>query len=98
MTPNLNFGKFLTLLLFLSGLAAYLHVLHPVHHVTPHVPPKSAGTGAVHLEQGTPSHHQLSGPWQYISNKQKNKKIRAVNGNRECRGIRLAHWNAGSAH
>ena len=41
---------------------------------------------------------QHSGSWQHISSKQRNKKIRAINGNRESRGIRLAHWNAGSAH
>ena len=41
---------------------------------------------------------QQSGPWQYTSSKQRNQAIRALNGNRESRGIRLAHWNAGSAH
>ena len=34
----------------------------------------------------------------FISSKQRNKEIRAFNGNRENRGIRLAHLNAGSAH
>ena len=33
-----------------------------------------------------------------ISNKKKNKLVRAKNGNRQNRGIKLAHWNAGSAH
>ena len=41
---------------------------------------------------------QYSGSWLHISSKQRNQKMRAMNGNRESRGIRLAHWNAGSAH
>ena len=44
------------------------------------------------------SGQQQAGPLQYLSSKQRNKKVRAINGNRERRGIRLAHWNAGSAH
>ena len=32
------------------------------------------------------------------SNKQRNKLVKARNGNRQNRGIKLAHWNAGSAH
>ena len=35
---------------------------------------------------------------QYLSSNQRNQKVRAVNGNRERRGLKLAHWNAGSAH
>ena len=34
----------------------------------------------------------------YWERKKRNQKVRAINGNRESRGIRLAHWNAGSAH
>ena len=33
-----------------------------------------------------------------ISRKKLNKLVRAVTGNRSNRGIKLAHWNAGSAH
>ena len=38
----------------------------------------------------------ISPPW--LSNKARNKLVRARNGNRQGRGIRIAHWNAGSAH
>ena len=33
-----------------------------------------------------------------MSNKEKNKLSRAITGNRQNKGIKLAHWNAGSAH
>ena len=33
-----------------------------------------------------------------MTNKQRNRIVKAVNGNRDSKGIRLAHWNAGSAH
>ena len=41
---------------------------------------------------------QLSWSRQYTTSKQRNRLVRAVNGNRDSRGIKLAHWNAGSAH
>ena len=34
----------------------------------------------------------------WLSSKKKNKLVRARNGNRQNRGIKIAHWNAGSAH
>ena len=34
----------------------------------------------------------------YLSGKKRNKLARSANGNRANRGIKLAHWNAGSAH
>ena len=34
----------------------------------------------------------------YLSCKERNKLVRSVNGNRANRGIKIAHWNAGSAH
>ena len=34
----------------------------------------------------------------WLSNKDRNQLVRAKNGNRQNRGIKLAHWNAGSAH
>ena len=34
----------------------------------------------------------------WLSRKIRNKIARATNGNRQNRGIKLAHWNAGSAH
>ena len=33
-----------------------------------------------------------------LSSKKKNKLARSTNGNRQNRGMKLAHWNAGSAH
>ena len=33
-----------------------------------------------------------------ISSKQRNRLVKATNGNRDSKGIRLAHWNPGSAH
>ena len=33
-----------------------------------------------------------------MSSKQRNKQVRAVTGNRANRGIKIAHWNMGSAH
>ena len=33
-----------------------------------------------------------------LSNKKRNKLVKARNGNRQNRGIKIAHWNAGSAH
>ena len=41
---------------------------------------------------------QQSGAWLHISSTQRNQLVRASNGNRDARGIRLAHWNPGSAH
>ena len=52
--------------------------------VTPPAPPWAYG--------------QRSGVLQHISNKQRNQIARAINGNRDAKGIRLAHWNPGSAH
>ena len=34
----------------------------------------------------------------WLSNKERNRLVRAITGNRQNRGIKLAHWNAGSAH
>ena len=34
----------------------------------------------------------------YLSNKDRNKVVKSTNGNRANRGIKLAHWNAGSSH
>ena len=34
----------------------------------------------------------------WLTRKKKNKLVRAKTGNRQNRGIKLAHWNAGSAH
>ena len=34
----------------------------------------------------------------WLSNKERNRNVRALNGNRQSRGIKLAHWNAGSAY
>ena len=34
----------------------------------------------------------------HLTSKQRNQLMKAVNGNRANRGIKLAHWNAGSAH
>ena len=34
----------------------------------------------------------------YLSGKERNRLVKAINGNRANRGIKLAHWNAGSAH
>ena len=34
----------------------------------------------------------------HLSNKIRNRIARSINGNRHSRGIKLAHWNAGSAH
>ena len=34
----------------------------------------------------------------YMSSKDRNKVAKSTNGNRANRGIKLAHWNAGSAH
>ena len=34
----------------------------------------------------------------WLSNKNRNRLARAKNGNRQNRGLKLAHWNAGSAH
>ena len=36
--------------------------------------------------------------WFWMSNKEKNSLVRSTTGNRQNRGIKLAHWNAGSAH
>ena len=33
-----------------------------------------------------------------VSRKKLNQQVRAITGNRSNRGIKLAHWNAGSAH
>ena len=33
-----------------------------------------------------------------MSGKERNRLVKAINGNRANRGIKLAHWNAGSAH
>ena len=41
---------------------------------------------------------QQSGTWQHMSSKQRNQFVKAINGNRDARGIKLAHWNPGSAH
>ena len=37
-------------------------------------------------------------PRPHSSNKLRNRMARSINGNRDSKGIRLAHWNAGSAH
>jgi hypothetical protein len=34
----------------------------------------------------------------HLTSKQRNQLMKALNGNRANRGIKLAHWNAGSAH
>ena len=34
----------------------------------------------------------------YISKKKMNQLAKATTGNRSNRGIKIAHWNAGSAH
>ena len=34
----------------------------------------------------------------WLTKKQRNKLVKTFNGNRENRGLKLAHWNAGSAH
>ena len=34
----------------------------------------------------------------HISNKLRNRIMRSINSNRDSKGVRLAHWNAGSAH
>ena len=37
-------------------------------------------------------------PTFWISRKVRNRLVRASNGNRQDRGLKIAHWNAGSAH
>ena len=56
-------------------------------------PPTSPSTWTSSTTQG-----RSSSWYQWLSNKKKNKLVRAKNGNRQNRGIKLAHWNAGSAH
>ena len=55
------------------------------------------GMSSPHDQDFSRDGHQ-SGSWKHSSRKLRNQEIRALNGNRESRGIRLAHWNAGSAH
>ena len=34
----------------------------------------------------------------WLSRKQRNKLVKTITGNRQNRGIKLAHWNTGSAY
>ena len=47
-----------------------------------------------------PADHHSNGlsNFSHLTSKQRNQLIKALNGNRANRGIKLAHWNAGSAH
>ena len=46
----------------------------------------------------TPVYFSLLSTNFWLSRKQRNNLVKAINGNRHNRGIKLAHWNAGSAH
>ena len=92
--------KFLTVLVLLSGLASFCHVLH---HLPQHVPPNALPqcnqlvAGATHLAPDIPSYH-LDTPSR-LTSRDRNFLAKMINGNRGSRGagIKLLHWNKGPA-
>ena len=89
---NSNLCKVLAVLVLLSGLASFCHVLH---HVPPNTLPQcnQLVAGATHLVPDIPSYH-LDTPSR-LTNRHRNFLAKMINGNRGSRGagIKLLHWN-----
>ena len=93
---NSNLCKVLTVLVLLSGLASFCHVLH---HVPPNALPQcnQLVAGATHLVPDIPSYY-LDTPSR-LTSRHRNFLAKMINGNRGSRGagIKLLHWNKGPA-
>ena len=96
-----SFEQYLPLLILFAGLLSiyctpYLTVPTSLNHNNPYTPAMSSRPAPAPTPTRSPPASPSASFW--LSNKEKNRIARATTGNRENRGIKLAHWNAGSAH